>query len=139
MKRILIALAVAASLSAAAFGAAASLTVNRGHIQQGETQGSLQCDSNGVSIRYWTTNTGGTMKLLKVWVDDVDANCAGGELDVILKDAANNQLWLGQTDVPSDFTGGSIDAGLPAQKTALMAISPSAVEAVEVSIYDTYP
>jgi hypothetical protein len=129
--------AVGGAILAATVGSAAGLGIGPGAIQQG-TLSNLACDSDGVSIHYNTTITGGTTLVNKVTVDNISSSCAGGEMDVILKDGSGNQLWWGQSDVPPAFPGGSIIAGANGSGPSPMLISPAAIESVQVSIYDTY-
>ena len=136
--KILLGIALALGISAAAYAAAASLTVTGGALQQG-SNADLQCDDNGVSVHYWTTATDGEMHLLKVFVDDLDIGCAGGQLDVILKNGST-QIWYGAADIPTTFGGGTLEAGTAnSTNPVLTTISVTDVTEVVVSVTDVYP
>jgi hypothetical protein len=132
--------AVGGAILAATVGSAAGLTVNQGQIQEG-TLSDVRCDTTGVSVHY---NTTGEFQVQKVTIDNVDAQCAGGELDVIIKaEDGTTTLWTGATAIPSSFTGGSIIAGTawgaPYQLDATHTLSPAAIGSVHVFVYDTEP
>jgi hypothetical protein len=136
--KFLFGIALAFGIAAAAYGAAATLSVSGGFIQQGEDT-NLQCDTDGVTTHY-TTN--GNLTVQKVWVDNLSSSCAGGELDVILKDAGGSQIWFGSADIPTTFTGGTLQAGTAVSTPALggtSTITLVAVEQVVVAVYDVYP
>lgn len=136
--KFLFGIALALGIAAAAYGAAATLTVNGGFIQQGDDT-NLQCDTDGVSTHY-TTNGNATVQ--KVWVDNLGSACAGGELDVIIKDAGGTEIWRGAADIPPSFTGGTLEAGTAYSIPTLGAgssLTLTAVAQIVVAVYDVYP
>src|SRR6185437_7200419 len=135
--KLFAAFAVGGAVLAIAAGSAAGLGVGLGQIQQG-TLSNVQCDTNGVTIRWETT---GEFQVQHVFVDGLDVACAGGEMDVVVKDTGGTIIWKGASDVPTSFPGGELQAGLAWGTSTLDAthtLSPAAIGSVQVTVYDTY-
>lgn len=136
--KFLFGIALALGISATAYAAAATLNVTGGALQQGN-DANLKCDTDGVTIHYNTTAIDGEMRLQKVFVDGLDATCAGGEMDVILKNSGT-QIWFGAADIPANFPGGTLQAGTAGSTNPdVTTISITDVTEVLVAVYDTYP
>lgn len=78
MFRTVFAIIIGASVSAAALGAAASLTVNSGALQSG-TDTTLQCDPDGVIIEFLNEDSDGS-DVERVKIKGIHDNCIGAKL-----------------------------------------------------------
>ena len=141
--RFLIGIVAALAVAGVAYGAASTLSVGLGAIQSG-TLSNLRCDTDGVTIHYTTT---GEFQVQKITVDGLSATCAGGEMDVIVKDAGGSILWKGASDIPDGvihtpvFPGGSLVAGTAWASSDLTTapLDPHAIDSIQVFVYDVYP
>jgi hypothetical protein len=81
MKRFIITLAVAASLTAAAYGAAAALIIqDTPTLQVGATSNGLACDPDGILIHLTTDGATVTPSLDNVTIKDIHAACDGKKI-----------------------------------------------------------
>lgn len=97
MKRLIVALMVGGALFAAAFAAAATLGLSGGAVQVGDDS-ELRCDTDGVSVSYNIDYNG---VVTSVQVNNIDAQCMGDRLIVVLKNGAGTMIG----------TGGAVDGG----------------------------
>ncbi|HEX5370737.1 MAG TPA: hypothetical protein VFY10_15115, partial [Dehalococcoidia bacterium] len=86
--------------------------------------------------------TTGEFQVQAITVDGLDIACAGGEMDVIVKDSGGSTIWTGSSDIPQAFPGGSLIAGTaggtPYKLDSTHTLDPVAISSVQVFVYDTY-
>ena len=100
MLRLTLVLAAVAVGLALAYGAAASLGISSAKLGAGGAS-VAPCDT---SFTRSLTVSGGNVT--QVTIGDVDSACTGGQMTVVLTNAANNQVSQGSATVPSG--GGSV-------------------------------
>ncbi len=106
MKRMLFALALAAGIAAAAYGAAASLGIgDTPTLQVGATVDGLQCDTDGVSMHLTTNGAVVNPYIDTITITGIDPHCNGKEIRVDFFDAGNN--WLASWN-PVPAVGGIV-------------------------------
>jgi hypothetical protein len=91
MKRLIIALLVGGVFFGTVWGLAAGLGVAGGAVQVG-SDNTLQCDTDGVSVSYNIDYNG---VVTSVQVNNIDSDCAGDRLIVVLKDGFGNMFGTG--------------------------------------------
>jgi sugar/nucleoside kinase (ribokinase family) len=100
MTRLFVSLALVLALAVAAFGAAATLSVNAGNLQAGNVAVG-QCDSNGVDVAFTTTFQNGDIYVTGVTVSGIDGACNNRTLTVWLTDSGNNSIATGSKTISS--------------------------------------
>jgi hypothetical protein len=106
--RFLFAVVLALGIAAAAYGAAASLTVNGGTVQAG-SDSVTGCDTGGVDVSYtvlYDSSVPG-FKVTAVTVSNIDPACNGKKIDVVLTQGGNN-VGLASGTVGSGSFSGSV-------------------------------
>ncbi len=129
MKRLL-AIGAVSVLGALSIASAAALTVNGGAVQAGQDN-TLACDPNGVEIAYTLgvfapaapPNSG--FPVTGVSVSDIDANCVGKTIDVVLTNLAGAQIATGSIAI----------GGTPQAVVTAPAVDAFLVEDVHIAIH----
>jgi len=109
LKRFILALAVAAGLAAAAYGAAASLIIqDTTTLQVGTTN--LVCDSNGVTLNFTTDGASLNPAIDNVTILDIASECVGKKIRMdFFNGASYVTSWnpIGPLTSPSLFYDGA--------------------------------
>ena len=106
MKRIMVALMVGGVLFGTVFAVAASLGVNGGFLQAG-TDDSLECDGEGVTLKWKTMGAQADFRVAGVEVYDIDAACIGGKVLIALQSAPGSQVGFARGDIVT-YDGGAM-------------------------------
>jgi hypothetical protein len=101
MKRLIVALLVGGMVFGTVLGVAASLGVNGGFLQAG-TDDSLECDGEGVTLKWKTMVTQADFRVAGVEVYDIDAACIGGKVLIALQSAPGSQVGFARGDIVAD-------------------------------------
>lgn len=96
MKRFIVALMVGGALFAVVLGAAATLGVGGGVIQEGSDD-TLQCDAGGVQVLGWGYERDDGLVYF-VRIGDVSTACSGATMFVAVFDAGGNNIGQGMVD-----------------------------------------
>ncbi len=114
MKRLIIAVALTLALGAAAYGAAASLTIQNNLVLQSGEDDDLTCDGDGVTVSFNLTTSEGVTRVTGVTVSGIASACSGKFLRLDLTDASGNALFTGSvfsiTPPSVNFSGLNIPA-----------------------------
>jgi hypothetical protein len=126
MKRLLIALAVAAIVFASVFAAAASLTMSTDPLGANNASVGV-CDSDGVTTSYtnaWDA-TDGRYEVTTLTVKGVSDSCDGKTLKVTLTNSSAADVGNGSITIP---TSAAVDHGVP------LSTSPAAKDVANVHV-----
>lgn len=106
MKRLIVALLVGGMVFGTVFAVAASLGVDGGFLQAG-TEDDLDCDDDGVTLKWKTMVSQADFKVAGVEVYDINAACIGGKVLVALQSAPGSQVGFARGDIVADEEDGA--------------------------------